>query len=120
MKIGVVGAGLVGSTVAYAMVMRGVGRSIVLVDLNEARAQAEADDIYHAVPFAHQLTMQAGGYADLVGCRLVVIAAASTSNPVKPACSCSAAMQTSFAKWFPAFSSMPLTPCWLSPPIRWT
>lgn len=81
MKIGVVGAGLVGSTVAYAMVMRGVGRSIVLVDLDEARAQAEADDIYHAVPFAHQLTVRAGGYADLAGCNLVVIAAGVNQQP---------------------------------------
>ena len=37
MKIGIVGAGLVGSTAAYAMVMRGVGRRIVLVDRSEAR-----------------------------------------------------------------------------------
>jgi L-lactate dehydrogenase len=81
MKIGVVGAGLVGSTVAYAMVMRGVGRSIVLVDLDEARAQAEADDIYHAVPFAHQLTVRAGGYPDLAGCHLVVIAAGVNQQP---------------------------------------
>jgi L-lactate dehydrogenase len=81
MKIGVVGAGLVGSTVAYAMVMRGVGRSIVLVDLDEARAQAEADDIYHAVPFAHQLTVRAGGYADLDGSQLVVIAAGVNQQP---------------------------------------
>ena len=42
MKIGVVGSGLVGSTAAYALVMRGVGREIVLVDKNEARAAAEA------------------------------------------------------------------------------
>ena len=44
MKIWIVGAGLVGSTAAYAMVMRGVGRRIVLVDRSEARARAEADD----------------------------------------------------------------------------
>ena len=36
MKIGVIGSGFVGSTSAYAMVMRGVGREIVLVDLNKA------------------------------------------------------------------------------------
>ncbi|MEZ4519359.1 MAG: hypothetical protein R3C44_21880 [Chloroflexota bacterium] len=62
MKIGIVGCGLVGSTAAYAMVMNGVGREIVMVDLNEARAGAEADDILHAVPFAHDLVVRAGGY----------------------------------------------------------
>ena len=41
---------MVGSSSAYALVMSGVGREIVLVDINPARAQAEANDIYHAVP----------------------------------------------------------------------
>ena len=72
MKVGVVGSGLVGATAAYALVMRGVGREIVLVDRNEARAAAEADDIRHAVPFAHPLEVRAGGYADLADCRAVV------------------------------------------------
>ena len=67
MKIGVVGCGMVGSTSAYALVMSGVGREIVLVDVNRARAEAEANDIYHAVPFAHPLTVRAGEYADLDG-----------------------------------------------------
>ena len=57
--------------------MRGVGREIVLVDKNEARAAAEADDIRHAVPFAHPLEVRAGGYADLAGCRAVVLCAGS-------------------------------------------
>ena len=75
MKIGVVGCGVVGSTAAFAMLMSGVGREIVLVDLNRARAEAEANDIFHAVPFSHPLTVRAGDYADLAGCRTVVIAA---------------------------------------------
>src|SRR5262252_301096 len=74
MKIGVVGCGMVGSTSAYALVMSGVGREIILVDLNRRRAEAEANDIYHAVPFAHPLTVRAGDYPDLAGARVVVIA----------------------------------------------
>lgn len=81
MKVGVVGSGLVGSTAAYALVMRGVGREIVLVDKNEARAAAEADDLRHAVPFAHPLTVRAGGYADLAGCRAVVLCAGVSQKP---------------------------------------
>ena len=81
MKIGIVGSGLVGATAAYALVMRGVGREIVLVDKNEARASAEADDLLHAVPFAHPLTVRAGGYADLAGARLVILAAGSNQKP---------------------------------------
>jgi L-lactate dehydrogenase len=81
MKIGVVGCGLVGSTSAFALVMRGIGREIVLVDLNRARAEAEANDIFHAVPFAHPLTIKAGDYPDLKDCRVVVIAAGVAQKP---------------------------------------
>src|SRR4051812_29442614 len=81
MKIGIVGCGMVGSTSAYALVMSGVGREIVLVDLNRARAEAEANDIYHAVPFAHPLTVRAGDYPDLAGAQVVVIAGGVAQKP---------------------------------------
>jgi L-lactate dehydrogenase len=81
MKVGVVGSGMVGATAAYALVMRGVGREIVLVDKNEARAAADADDIRHAVPFAHPMEVRAGGYADLAGCKAVVLCAGVGQKP---------------------------------------
>jgi L-lactate dehydrogenase len=81
MKIGIVGCGMVGSTSAYALVMKGVGREIVLVDLNRRRAEAEANDIYHSVPFAHPLTVRAGDYADLAEARVVVIAGGVAQAP---------------------------------------
>jgi L-lactate dehydrogenase len=81
MKVGIVGSGLVGSTAAYALVMRGVGREIVLVDKNPARAVAEADDIQHAVPFAYPLKIRAGDYPDLAGCRVVVLCAGVGQKP---------------------------------------
>lgn len=75
MKIGIVGSGFVGATAAYALVMSGIGREIVLVDRNAARAEAEANDIRHAVPFAHQLTLSSGEYKDLAGCRAIIVSA---------------------------------------------
>jgi L-lactate dehydrogenase len=81
MKIGIIGSGVVGSTAAYAMVMHGVGREIILVDKNTQRAQAEADDIQHAVPFAHPLQVRAGEYPDLAGCRVVIITAGTAQKP---------------------------------------
>jgi L-lactate dehydrogenase len=80
-KIGIVGCGMVGSASAFALVMSGVGREIVLVDLNRARAMAEANDIYHAVPFANPLTVRAGDYADLAGATVVVIAGGVAQKP---------------------------------------
>jgi L-lactate dehydrogenase len=81
MKVGIVGSGFVGSTAGYALVMSGVGREIVLVDKNTARAEAEADDIRHAVPFAHPLDVRAAGYEGLKGCRAVVICAGVGQKP---------------------------------------
>jgi L-lactate dehydrogenase len=81
MKIGIVGSGFVGSTAAYAMVMAGIGREIVLVDRNEERSEAEANDIYHAVPFANPLKIRSGDYADLKGSRLVIISAGVSQKP---------------------------------------
>jgi L-lactate dehydrogenase len=81
MKIGIVGSGMVGATAAYAMVMRGVGREIVMVDADPKRARAQADDILHAVPFANPLNVTAGDYADLQGSRAVILAAGVSRQP---------------------------------------
>ena len=75
MNIGIVGNGLVGSTAAYAIIMRGIGRKIILVDKDNKRSRAETNDLLHAVPFANPLTVRHGNYEDLADCKLVVIAA---------------------------------------------
>jgi L-lactate dehydrogenase len=81
MKVGIVGSGFVGATAGYALVMTGVGRELVLVDKNHARAEAEADDIRHAVPFAHPLHVRAGGYEDLKDCQAILICAGVGQKP---------------------------------------
>src|SRR5882757_3437055 len=81
MKIGIVGSGLVGATTAFALVMGGIGREIVLVDKNTARAEAEANDLLHAVPFAHPFNIRSGAYNDLADSQLVIIAAGANQKP---------------------------------------
>jgi len=81
MKVGIVGTGFVGATAGYALVMQGVGREVVLVDKNAERAEAEADDLRHAVPFAHPLEIRAGGYEDLVECSVVLLCAGVGQRP---------------------------------------
>lgn len=81
MRIGVVGAGNVGSAAAYAMVMRGVGQEIVLVDRNADLADAQARDILHATPFAYPTRVRAGDHADLRGAGVVVLAAGANQKP---------------------------------------
>lgn len=81
MKVGIIGTGMVGATAAYAMVLRGVGREIVLIDRNLQRAEAEANDILHAAPFTNDIDIYAGDYADLKGARVVVITAGVAQKP---------------------------------------
>lgn len=81
MKVGIIGAGQVGASAAYALVMQGIGREIVLVDLNKERAAAEAADLLHAVPFAHAMKVRAGDYPDLAGCRVVIVTAGVSQRP---------------------------------------
>lgn len=81
MKVGIVGCGMVGSTAAYALVMRGSASEIVLIDRDPKRAEAEAQDILHATPFAHPLTVRAGDYTALSGAGVVIIAAGVAQKP---------------------------------------
>jgi L-lactate dehydrogenase len=81
MKVGIIGSGFVGATAAYAMVLRRVASEIVLVDLDEERAEAEAADILHAVPFVHPVDVSAGGYGDLADSGVVIITAGVSQKP---------------------------------------
>jgi L-lactate dehydrogenase len=81
MKIGIVGAGMVGATAAYTLVVRGIGTEIVIIDIDESRAQAEAADVLHAAPFSRPTQVRAGDYSDLSGSRLVIVTAGAAQKP---------------------------------------
>ena len=81
MKVGIIGSGMVGATAAYAIMLRKAASDIVLVDVDKKRAIAEAQDIQHAVPFVHSTDVFAGGYEDLAGAKIVVIAAGASQKP---------------------------------------
>jgi L-lactate dehydrogenase len=81
MKVGIVGAGAVGATAAFAIVMSGAASEIVLVDLNEKLAAAQAQDIAHAIPFAHPVPIHPGGYEALEGADVIVLAAGVGQKP---------------------------------------
>jgi L-lactate dehydrogenase len=63
-RVAVVGTGNVGSTFAYALLLSGLAAEIVLIDVNRAKAEGEAMDLNHAVPFAHPTRIWAGEYSD--------------------------------------------------------
>ena len=73
MKVGVIGAGRVGSACAFALVMRGVAREVVLVDRTRARAKAVATDIRYGAPLSESTDIRDGDYADLAGVAVAMI-----------------------------------------------
>ena len=81
MKIGIIGAGSVGSAAAFALMMSGVAHKVVLVDMNEQKAKAEAMDIAHAAPFASAAKIKAGSYEDLQDCAIVIVTAGANQKP---------------------------------------
>jgi L-lactate dehydrogenase len=73
-KVAIIGAGMVGSAAGFALILKGIAKELVFVDLNEARARAEAEDIAHAVPFAAPAIVRHGGYKDIAGAGVVILA----------------------------------------------
>jgi L-lactate dehydrogenase len=69
-KVAIIGAGMVGSAAGFALILKGIAKELVFVDLDEARARAEAEDIAHAVPFAAPAIVRHGGYARISPARV--------------------------------------------------
>jgi L-lactate dehydrogenase len=80
-KVGLVGAGMVGASFAYALMQRGLANELVLVDLDTARAEGEAMDLNHGLPFVRPMRMYAGDYDQLAGAEVVVITAGANQRP---------------------------------------
>ena len=73
-KIVVIGAGAVGSTFAYSLIIHGLASEIVIIDVNKERAEGETMDLNHGIPFAYPTKVWAGDYEDCEDADIVVIA----------------------------------------------
>jgi L-lactate dehydrogenase len=80
-RVAIVGVGNVGASFAYALLLSGLASEIVLIDANERRAEGEAMDLHHAVPFTRPVRVWAGSYADCAGAAVTVIAAGAAQKP---------------------------------------
>lgn len=80
-KIAIIGAGRVGSTLAYTLAGSGMARDIVLVDANVERAEGEAMDIAHAISFHAPVSITAGTMELIAGAAVTVIAAGAAQRP---------------------------------------
>ena len=80
-RIAVVGAGNVGSTFAYSVMLSGLASEIVLLDADKARAEGQAMDLDHAVPFNQPVRVWAGTYEDCKGALVTMVSAGASQRP---------------------------------------
>lgn len=80
-RVAIVGAGNVGATCAYALMLDGAAAEIVLIDRQDALAEGQAMDLNHAMPFAHPARVWAGDYSDCAGADIVIITAGAAQRP---------------------------------------
>lgn len=72
-KVTIIGAGSVGSTIAYTMAVNGIATEIVMIDINEAKAMGEALDIRQGVPFCPPVSIYAGSYPEAENSDIVIL-----------------------------------------------
>lgn len=80
-KVVVIGAGAVGSTAAFSILVTGIAAEVVLVDVNGNRAKGEALDMHHSIDFlSRNVNVHSGGYEECANADIVVITAAAPFN----------------------------------------
>lgn len=80
-KAVMVGCGFVGSATVFALMQSGLFSEIVMLDANPEKAEGEAMDISHGIPFAKQMKIYAGTYDDIEDAGIVIITAGANQQP---------------------------------------
>lgn len=80
-KITVLGAGNVGASIAYTLTLDGVCSELILIDINEKKAQGEAMDIRQGLSFSRSVNIYAGSYADAKDSDIVVVTVGAARRP---------------------------------------
>jgi L-lactate dehydrogenase len=80
-KVAIIGCGMVGSSSAFALMQSGLFSEMVLVDVAKDRAEGEAMDISHGLPFVHPMKIWAGSYDDIADAQVIVVTAGAAQKP---------------------------------------
>ena len=80
-KVGLVGTGFVGASFAYSLMQQGTAKELVLVDVDKERAEGEAMDLNHGLPFVGNMKIYAADYSALAGAEVTVITAGANQKP---------------------------------------
>lgn len=79
-KAAVIGCGFVGSTIAYTLMEKGIFSELILIDAVPGKAEGEAMDISHGLPFAHAMDLHAGNYEEIADASLIIITAGANQK----------------------------------------
>ena len=80
-RVAIIGAGRVGSTTAYALLLRNVAAEIMLVDINQELCAGEVDDLSDALPFSETSSVRAVSMDQAAGADIIIIAAGKAQGP---------------------------------------
>ncbi len=80
-KCAIIGCGFVGASSAFSLMQSGLFSEMVLIDVNRDRAEGEAMDLSHGLPFARPMEIYAGSYDDIGDCGLVIVTAGANQKP---------------------------------------
>ena len=80
-KAAVIGCGFVGSATAFTLMQSRLFSELVLLDVNMEKADGEAKDIAHGIPFAGQMKIYAGTYDDAADAAIIIITAGANQKP---------------------------------------
>ena len=80
-KVAMIGCGFVGSATAFALMESGLFSEMVLIDADKNRAEGEALDISHGLPFARPMKIYAGDYDDIVDAAIIIVTAGANQKP---------------------------------------
>ena len=80
-KITIIGAGFVGSTTAYTLMLSGLVSELVLIDVNTEKAEGEVMDLNHGMPFVRPVRISSGNYSDCAGSDIIILSAGANQKP---------------------------------------
>ena len=80
-KVAIIGCGFVGASIAFTLMQRGLFSEMVLIDRDRKRAEGEALDISHGLPYSAPMEIYAGDYDDIADAALIIIAAGANQKP---------------------------------------
>lgn len=80
-KAAIVGCGFVGASIAFGLMQKSIYSELVLIDANHAKAEGEAMDLSHGLPYTAAMDIYAGTYSDVGDCALIIITAGANQKP---------------------------------------